>query len=116
LIEVGEDQLALASGVAGIDDGADVFAGEEFFQRVEAIFGVLDGLEAKFLGNDGEGLQPLEAVFLLIYILRHCQLHEVAECVRYDKLVVFVMVACLGNFPEGAREVGRNGRFLGDDK
>ena len=116
MVEIGEDQLALASGVAGIDDGADVFAGEEFFQRVEAIFGVLDGLEAKFFGNDGQRLQPPEAVFLLVDVLRHFEFHEVAECVRDDKFVVFVMVACLGNFPEGAREVGRNGRFLGDDK
>ena len=116
LVEIGEDQLALASGVAGIDDGADVFAGEEFFQRVEAIFGVLDGLEAKFFGNDGQRLQPPEAVFLLVDVLRHFEFHEVAECVRDDKFVVFVMVACLGNFPEGAREVGRNGRFLGDDE
>jgi hypothetical protein len=108
LIQVGEDQFALAPGVARIDDGADIFAGEEFFQGVKTLLGILDGLEAEFFGNDGQRLQAPETVFLFVDVLGHLELHQVTEGIRDDVFVVLVVVAGLGDFPEGTREVSGN--------
>ena len=57
-----EDEFALAAGVAGVDDFADVFAGEEFFQDAELVLGFFAGDEVKVGGQDGEIFQgPLAA-------------------------------------------------------
>jgi hypothetical protein len=40
----------------------------------------------------------------------------VAEGIGDHVFVVFVLVAFLGNFAEGAGKVGRDGGFLGDDE
>ena len=53
LVKIGEDELTLTPGVAGIDDGADVLAREKFFEGVKTLLGILDGFEAKFFGNNG---------------------------------------------------------------
>jgi hypothetical protein len=45
LVYISEDQLALAAGVAGVDDARDVLAGEEFFQLAEAVLALGQGLE-----------------------------------------------------------------------
>ena len=109
LIEVGEDQLALAPGVTGVDDVIDVLAREQLLERVEALLRILDRLEAEFFRNDRQRLEPPEAVFLLVDVLRHLELHEVTDGGRDDVFVVFVVVALLRNFAERAREIGRNG-------
>jgi hypothetical protein len=46
LVYISEDQLALAPGVAGVDDARDVLAGEEFFELAEAVLESSQGLEA----------------------------------------------------------------------
>ena len=51
---VTEDEFAFASGIAGIDHFADVFAGEEFFQDAELVLGFLAGDEVEVGGEDGE--------------------------------------------------------------
>jgi hypothetical protein len=64
----------------------------------------------------GQGLEAPEAVFLLVDVLRHLEFHQMADGRRDDVFVVFVVIALLGDFAEGAREVGRDGGLLGDDK
>ena len=46
----------------------------------------------------------------------HLELHQVAERVGDDVLVVLVMVTLLGNFSERLGEIGRDGRLLRDDE
>jgi hypothetical protein len=116
LIQVGEDQLALASGVAGVDDLGEVGAVEEFLQRVEALLAVLDRFQAELLRHDGQGLQAPETVLFLVDVLRHLELHQVAERVRDDVAIVLVVIAFFGDFAEGAREISGHRGLLGDDK
>ena len=42
LVEILEDQLAFAPGVAGVDDGIDVFAMEKFLQLIVALLRIRD--------------------------------------------------------------------------
>ena len=116
LIDVGEDQLALPTGVAGVDDLGDVLSGEEFLELVETVFGFLDRLEAKFLGNDRQGLEPPEAIELLVDVLGHLQFHQVAHRRGNHVFVVLKMVALFRNFAEGARQVGSHAGLFGDDQ
>ena len=69
-------------------------------------------------GSIPEGLDDEIAAHLdlLVDVLGHLEFHDVAKRVRNDVFVVFVVIAFLRDFPESAREIGRNGRFLGDDK
>jgi hypothetical protein len=116
LVEVGEDELALAPGVAGVHDLIHVLAAEELLHGGEPLLRVLNWLQAEFLRDDRQGLEPPEAVLLLVDVLRHLQLDHVADGVGDDVLVVLVVVPLLGDLTEGAREVRRDGRLLGDDK
>ena len=79
LVDVREDKFALAPGVAGIDDLVEVLAGQELLQVVEALLGGLDGLQLELLGNDRQHLQPPEAILLLVNVLGHQQLDQVAD-------------------------------------
>jgi hypothetical protein len=45
LHDVAEDQLALAPGIAGVDDVGHLAAPEHFRERLELVLGLLDGLE-----------------------------------------------------------------------
>ena len=90
----------------GDDDGVDVFAGEEFFEGVVALLGVLDGFELKFLRDDREGFEAPETVFLLVDILGHEEFDDVADGRRDHVFVVLVVVAFLGDFTEGAGKIG----------
>ena len=51
---VTKDEFAFASGIAGIDHFADVFAGEEFFQDAKLVLGLFAGDEVEVGGEDGE--------------------------------------------------------------
>ena len=83
---------------------------------VEALLGVLDRLQAEFLRDDGQRLQPPEAVLFLVDVLGHQEFHEVPDRRGDHILVVFEVVALLGDLAQGAREIGGHGRLFGDDE
>ncbi len=116
LVKIAEDQLAFAPGVAGVDDGVDVFAVEQLFQLIVAALRICDRLQAELFRNDRERLKAPEAVFLFVDVLRHLELDDVAHRRGDDVFVVLVVVAFLGDLAEGTSEVASDARFLRDDE
>ena len=116
LAEVGENQFAFAAGVAGVDDFVDVFARDQLLERGEFAFRILARFELKFFRDDRQGLEPPEAVFLFVDVLRHEELDDMADGGGDDILVVLEVVAVLGDFAERARDVRGDARFFGNDE
>ena len=116
LVDISVDQLALAAGVAGVDDQFDVFAGEQFFKMREALLGGFDGFQAEFLGDDRQHLQAPEAVFLFINVFGHLEFHEMADGRGNHVFIIFVVVAGFRDFAKGTGEIGRHRRLLRDDE
>ena len=86
LDQVAEDELALAAGVAGVDEGVHVGALDEALEELEPGFGFLDGPEVEVLGENGEVLEvPLAALDL--DALGGGELDEVADGGGDDGLV-----------------------------
>ena len=52
LSDVAEDQFSLAAGVAGIDQGIDIFALNELLEGLELGLGFLAGLQVEVRWND----------------------------------------------------------------
>jgi hypothetical protein len=73
-------------------------------------------LSRNFVGNDREGLEPPETVFLLVDILRHLEAHQMADGGRDDVFVVLVVVGFLRDFAERAGQVGGDRGLLGNDE
>ena len=125
LVDIMEDQLAFASGVAGVDDGADVFAGQQFLEELEAVAVVTladDDLEDARAGGAvevvGQDRQVLErpALELLVKVLRVIQSDDVADRrADHPAVVLEVVAGGLGDL-EHLRQVGRDGRLFGDDE
>jgi hypothetical protein len=92
-----EDQLAFASGVAGVDEVGDV----------QARLGLLDRREVEMRRDDGQvGEAPLAA--LDVEFLRGLDLHQVADRRRDDVAVILEMLGEL-------LELARRGRQRADD-
>ncbi|MCZ7635873.1 MAG: hypothetical protein M5U12_07410 [Verrucomicrobia bacterium] len=63
--EVAEDEFALAPGIARVDQAIDVLATEEALDGLEAVLGLLAGLEFEVGRDDGKGGEgPLAAAGL----------------------------------------------------
>ena len=118
LVQVGEDQLALAAGVAGVDDLVDVVARELLRDDRHLLLRALvahDELEA--VGHDRQvGHAPLLELGVVLVGLG--ELHEVADRPRDDVLrALEVALVLAANGPgQDAREVAPDGRLLGDDE
>ena len=111
-----EDELALAAGVAGIDDLRDVLARDQSFQRGEHALRFIDRLQFERFRNDRQRLQAPETIFFLVDVLRHEQFRDVTDGGRNDVLVVLVGVAFFRHLAQGAGEVRGHAGFLGDDE
>ena len=116
LVEILEDQLAFAAGVAGVDHRVDVLAGEQFLQVVVAILRISDRLESEFLRDDRQRFETPEAVLLLVDVLRHLELDDMADGGGDDVFVVLEVVALFRNLAESASQILRDARLLGDDQ
>ena len=116
-IQVGEDQLALAAGVAGVDDLGYVLAPELLGDDRHLLARALvadDELEA--IGHDRQvGHAPL--LVLGVVLVRLGELHEVTHRPGDDVLGAleepFLLLERSG---QHAREVAADGRLLGDDE
>ena len=119
LDDVLKNQLALASGVAGVDDLADILAGQEFFQDAELVLGFFARDEVEVGRQDG---QVFEAPFAADHTVffRFLDLEKMAHGVRDHHAVAFVEALLPLEFSvaafEGAREVAGDAGFLRDDE
>ena len=113
--DVAENQLAFASGVAGVDDFGDVRAGEEFFEHAELVLGFLAGHEIEVVGEDRE---VLEAPFAAddAEFFRLLDFEQVADRVRDDHVRAFVVTFLPLELAEGSREVAGDAGFFRDDE
>ncbi len=117
LVDVREDQLALAPGVARVDDPVDPVVLQELVDRPELLLRLLvvrDQAEA--LGDDRQvGEAPL--LELRVVVLGRRQADEVPDRPRDDVVVrLEVRVVLLKCARKRAREVAPDGRLLGDDE
>ena len=117
LVQVGEDQLPLAAGVAGVDDLLDVLAAELFGDHRHLLARALvahDELEA--LGHDRQvGHAP--ALVLGVVRVGLGELHEVPDRPRDHVLGTLEEALALLEGPrQHAREVLPDGGLLGDQQ
>ena len=121
--DVTEDQLALAAGIAGIDDAVDVLAFGEFEDLFEAGFGVGNRVEVEALRDGGQHLE-IPRQFFAVGAHRHPQLDQMTDRRGDHRLVVFVVNIAAGagfvefaeRFGQRPAEVGHDAGFLGDDE
>ncbi len=115
LVDVGKDELALAAGVAGVEDGIHILASEEFFEELEAFGPALGGLETEGFGDDGEvGQGP--AGELGVNVLGHEEFDEVADGGGEDVVVALEEFTVFLETAERARDVGGDAGLFGDDQ
>ena len=119
LVEVGEDELALAPGVAGVDDQLDVRVLHQLVDGVELLLGlVVVGDELELLRHDRQvGEAPL--LQLLVVLVGLGEADQVADRPR-DHVVaadeVRLVLALLEGARKRGREVAADGGLLGDDE
>jgi hypothetical protein len=107
---------SLAAGVTGVDHKLYVLAGQQLLQLVKTVLRGLDRLQLELLRDDRQRVQPPEAVLLLVDVLGHLQLDDVAHGGGDDVVVIFKVVPLLGDLAERARQIHRNRWFLRDDE
>ena len=118
--DVAENELALATGVTGVDQGVDIFAADELLEDAETVLAGVDGLEIEFLGEDGK-MSEAPSDFLAVH-RGHSQFQEVTDGRGDDVSLVFVPVFFLGKFghARGLRqrtgEVGSDAGFFRNDE
>ena len=103
LLNQAEDQLALAPGVAGIDDLGDVFAFGQLDHRVQARLGFVHGFELKVRRNDRQvGKTPFAA--LDVKLFGRLNLHQVTHRAGDDVGVAFKVLVMLFELARRRRE------------
>ena len=112
-----EDQLAFASGVAGVDDDIDVRGGHVLVQRLELLAGLgVTCLVLELLGHDRQVL-VLPLLVALVVLVRVDLLHQVADREPDDGGRALVEVAVLGECArEGRAHVAGDGGLFADDE
>ena len=120
-----EDQFAFAAGIAGVHDFADVGSGEQFLEQLETVAVVTladDDLQDAGAGGAVEVVredrQVLEgpALEFLVEVLWVVEADDVTDGRADDPLVVLEVVAGGLGHLEHLRQIGRDGRLLGDDE
>ena len=115
LDDVVENELALAAGVAGVDDFGDIGSLEEAFEEIQARRGFFYRLEIEVVGNDRKaGEAPLAPFF--IHLIREAEFDEVANRGGDDVLVVFEIVILAGELAESFGEIAGDGWLFGYDQ
>ena len=119
LLDQAEDQLALAPGVAGVDQRRDVLAPGLAHHGVQARLGLVDRLEVEVRRDHRQvGEAPLAA--LDVVLLRRLDLHQVADGAGDDVALVLEMFVVLVELARHGREcahdVLRDRRLLCNDQ
>ena len=117
LVQVGEDQLALATGVAGVDDLLDVLAAELFGDHRHLLARALVAhLELEVLGHDRQVGHPPALVFRVVRF-RFGELHEMPDGPRDHVLgTLEETLLLLERAGQHAREILPDGGLLGDQE
>jgi hypothetical protein len=103
LLDQPEDQLALAPGVARVDQVGDVLALGQLDHRVQARLGLVDRLQVEVRRDHGQvGEAPLAA--LDVELLGRLDFHQVADGARDDIPVVLEVLVVLVELASRRRE------------
>ena len=113
-VDIGEDELTLATGVAGIYDHFDVLALELLLELLKLFLGRGDGLELKLRRDDGK-VPDFPGLQLLVEVVRHVELDQMSDGAIDDPFVVFKKVFLLGDVAQDAGKVAGDARLFGDD-
>ena len=110
-----EDQFALAARVTGVDQRGDILALDQLGELLEAVVRLLDRLQIEMRRDDRKvSERPLPS--LDIVLLGCSDLHQVAHRRAEHVVVIFEVVAVTDETPQRPRDVGGDGRFLGNDQ
>jgi len=105
----------IAAGVAVVDQRADVLALEQLHQNLEPGLAARDRRQVEVRRDHGQMRKgPLAALYVIL--LGRSQLEQVADRGRQHVLIALEMILVLREAAERARDVGGDGRFLGDDQ
>gem|GEM_PF-2535188 len=115
LHQIAEDQFALTSRVAGIDEAVYVLALDQACQQLEAVFGLFDRVEREVRRNHRKmGERPFAALDLVL--LRYGQLKQMADGRRQHVIVALEVFALLGEAAQRLGDVLGNGGLLCNDQ
>ena len=119
LVEIGEDQLALAPSVAGVDDHLDVLVLHQLVDCAELLLGlVVVGDELELRGDDRQiGEPPL--LQLVVVLIRLGEADQVADRPRDDVVAVDqvrLVLALLESARQRGREIAAHRGLFGDDE
>ena len=113
--DVIEDQLPFAARVTGVDEAVHILALDQLGEKLEAVLGLLDGLQGEAGRDDGQvGKGPL-APFHLVF-LRHCQFQQVADGGGQYEVIGLEEVLLLLEAPQGPGNILGHRWLLGDDE
>jgi hypothetical protein len=114
---VGEDQLAFAPGVAGVDDAIDVLPLQELVDQVQLRRRFLVPRPDLELGRDDREVVELPRLPGRVVVLWIGELEQVPDGERDDVVVGLVEVLVLvEGSGQRADDVARNRGLLGDDQ
>ena len=115
LHDVAKNEFALASRVAGVDQAIDIFALQQPLQRLQPIFGFLDGSQCEVRRYRRQMIEgPLTAFDFLFF--RHGDFHQMADRGRQHVIVAFKEVFLFGEPAQRLGNIVGNGGFFGDDQ
>jgi len=111
--DLAEDQLALAAGVAGVDEAVHVVALRELLDHADAVRLPLLLLELERLGQDREHVER-PALVLVVDLFRLEQLEQVPDREGHDEAIALPVALVLGESAQRRRDVARDARLLRD--
>ena len=118
--DVTENQLPLAAGVAGIDEGVHVLALHQAGQDLVTVLALLDGVQFEDFRQNGQAGEAPADLFAVHH--RHPQLQQMAHGAGNDMRLVFIPVLFLrerlhaGGFGQRAGEIGGDAGLLGNNQ
>ena len=115
LDDVAEDQLALASRVAGVDEAAHIPSLHQPQQQVEPLLALLERRQLEVRRNHRQVFErPL--AFLHLVLVRNRELKQMADRGRQQIFFTLEVIALAHEATERARDVGGDRRLLCDDE
>lgn len=115
LDDVAENQLPFPSRVTGIDDAADILALDQLGQQLEPVFRALYGAQIEMRRQHWQMRERPLASFHFVFFRRD-EFQQMTDRRGQHEAVALVIVAVAGEAAQRAGDVGRHGRFFGNDE
>src|SRR4029079_14780756 len=115
LVDVAKDELAFASGVAGVHDLGEAPIAQQLSHGAQLITRALYGPQLEGAGQHRQRVQP-PGFPRRIVGRRLLELDEVADAPGDDPTGPVDRVLARAAHAEDARQIARDGRLLGDDE